>query len=266
MPIQELDELFARIATPEDKAQIEQILERNADAQEYMKSGVELYKAFVDGDRTTIDRLGERAAARPPERKTSSSSSSSPSSSSPTTSPVSTPAFDMTKVEELVNQRTNALLQQLLETDTFATKVTGLVKKTADELAPNIYATSSRNANEIYDIRHSHEKEFGQPLDITKFNEFLTPNQGKFATLTDSYNAFVNEDRIQVRIKQGVKEEREKERLAEMQTPGNTLGKSPATMADRFVMMNQTKMDNSRGDMLDQAAQALRRMQVQRVE
>jgi hypothetical protein len=260
MAIQELDDLFGMLATPEDKLQFEQILERNKAAQDQVKSSMELHRAFVDGDSAAIRRLEQN-------KPTIQNSMTITPTAVPTTPPpaVTSPAFDMTKLDELVEQRTRSLFDQLLKTDTFNTAVKGLVKTTADELAPNMYSTASRTANEIYDIKSAHKDEFHAPLDMTKFNEYLTTNQGKFATLTDSYNSFVNEERVQARIKQGIQEGVAAERSN--QVPGGTLGKSTIpSMADRFVAVNKTKFDEARGQGLDQAAQAFRRLQVAHTE
>jgi hypothetical protein len=265
MAIQELDDLFGLLATPEDKAQLERILTTNQQVLDQVKSSMELHRAFVDCDRAAIQRL---EAAKPTiQNSMTITPTPVPAAAATTTSPASpaSPAFDMTKLDELVEQRTRSIFDQLLKTDTFNSAVKGLVKTTADELAPNMYSTASRTANEIYDIKSAHKDEFHSPLDMTKFNEYLETNKGKFSTLTDSYNSFVNEERVQARIKQGIQEGLVAERST--QVPGGTLGKSKTpSMADMFVAVNKTKFDDARGTGLDQAAQALRNTRLARTE
>lgn len=245
MPIPELEDLFALVATPEDRSLFEQILERNQPARDYVESGKELYKAFGEGDPAAVARVATktRTAAPPPPA-------------------VTTPSFDMTQFDAQVDKKVKDIFGQLLETPTFNDRVKGLVKTTADELAPGMYATSSRNANEIYDVKRSHEKEFGSDLDMTKFNEFLEANKGKYATLSDVHNAFVSEDRINIRIAKGVKDGVEAE--VSKQVPGTTTSRSTTpSMADRFVAINKTKTESDRGEVLNDAARAFRQLRQQ---
>jgi hypothetical protein len=262
MAIQELEELFATFQKPEDRAVLEQLLESNQAARDYVTSGADLYKAFGEGDPAALTRVQAKAAEKV----------------TPTTpaakSAVSTPAFDMTQFETMVDQKAEAkarlIFEQLLGQDVFTSKVTGIVKKTADELAPSIYAISSRNANEIYDIKSAHKDEFGEPLDMTKFNEFLEGNKGKFASLPDSHNAFVAEKRIQNRIALGIREGIVAERSKHV--PGGTLGSNTQPgpnmgMANAFVAANKlTKSESERGPAMDQAAAAFRQLQIKHAE
>lgn len=92
-----------------------------------------------------------------------------------------------------------------------------------------------RQADEIFTIRDTHQREFGEPFDRAFFEKFITDAQdpttkrNKYATLTDAYNAMVSEKRVQSQIAKGV-EEGVKQKLSSATVPGQTTsaGLSPA--------------------------------------
>jgi hypothetical protein len=92
-----------------------------------------------------------------------------------------------------------------------------------------------RQADEIFTIRDTHQREFGEPFDRTAFEKFITDNQNpttkrnKYSTLTDAYNAMVSEKRIAAQIKKGV-DDGVKQKLSSTTVPAQTTsaGLSPA--------------------------------------
>jgi hypothetical protein len=84
-----------------------------------------------------------------------------------------------------------------------------------------------RQADEIFTIRDTHQREFGEPFDRALFEKFITDNQdattkrNKYSTLTDAYNAMVSDKRVKAEIAKGVADG-VKQKLSSATVPGQT--------------------------------------------
>lgn len=262
MAIAELDELFAQLANPEDRATLEQLLERAPAAKDRIISSEDLSRALVDNDTAAASRVEARkqavAAAAAAQRNP----------------PLPAAAqFDKTQFDSMVDAKVRELIPSILkgeyEKPDFNDRVTGIVKTTANGMVPDLISTTTRKADEIFTIRSANLKEFGKELDAAAFTAFVEEQAKKhntYGTYVDAYNDFVKEQRIDKRIADGIAAGVAAHPKLQPQVPGTTLG-SGSTMADAFMKSNPlNKTATERGTAINEGAQALRRMVAARAE
>jgi hypothetical protein len=261
MAIAELEELFKQITTPEDRALFEQLVERNEAVRERVISGEDLTRSLLDGDPAAAARIEARKQAA-----SASSAAPRPPAADPSTRQ---PGIDLSRLDELVAAKVQALLDSQLAGTSFNEKVKGLVKATADEIGPVWRAQSTKQMDEIYTIRRANEKEFGKELDTAVFTKFIDDAKaatGKiYGSYVDAYNDFVKEERISARIAKGIAEGVAAHPKLQDQLPGTTLT-TGTTMAARMVQANKlSTADTERGKAVDAGARALAQMKLGRV-
>jgi hypothetical protein len=263
MAIAELDELFAMLATPEDRATFESMLERAPAAKDRITTSEDLTRSLLDGDTAATARIEARKAAAARQPAAQPSTLSSPSSAQ----------FDKTQFDSMVDAKVRELIPSLLkgefEKEDFNSRVKGLVKSTADEMVPGLITRTTRTADEIFTIRAAHKEETGKPLDtaaLTTFIEDAAKTGKTYGSYVDAYNDFVKEARIEARVAKGIADGVAAHPKLAPQVPGTSLG-TGNTMAAAFVRANPlNKTSAERGTAIDQGAQALRQMIASRTQ
>src|ERR1035437_3237148 len=248
MPIKELEDLYATITDPADQAAMDAILERNPNAKVLAIEQRNLYKAFVEGDSTEINRLDQQQREVAARAAATARNNPNPSAAIGLTldqiMAATTKQFDERFKPQLEAQ--HGYIEEVAER---------AAKKIADELGPRLLAQSIGTADTIYSIKSGHQAEFHEPLNMGKFNEFVEANKSRYPSLTEAHDAYVQQLRIDKQIKDGVAAG-----VAAHDTndvPGTTLAKSDS-MAARFVAKNVAMAGTARGDGLDAATNAFR--------
>jgi len=258
MPITELEDLLGTFSA-EDKAALEALLERSPAAKERLISSEDVYKSLVDGDAAATARVEAKKAA------TAATTRTDPAARTTTTAPPP-PGIDPSQLDNMVAAKFRALLDAEYAAPDFNSRIKGLVQSTANELTPGLLTQTTRTADEIYTIRNSHMREFGKELDTAALGTFIDEQRklGKtFGGYVDAHNAFMQEERVQMRIAKGVADG-----LAAKTTgavPGTTLT-SGTSMAARMVQANKTPVETARGTAVDEGAKAFRALQLRHVE
>lgn len=243
--MKELDDLYALFG--DQAPTLKATLEGNPDAKRILESMATVHTAFSTGDN---DALAKFTTPQPGTRQ--------PGQSDPRSA-----AFDLDQLNATLDSKLNTFKASL--ESTFDAKVKAEAKTIADaqiqEAGARFIGIALNQADEISSIRESHKDEFGKPLDRAKFNEFVA-NAGKenrqYSSLTDAYNAYVNEDRINARIEAGVKE-----KLAAQQTgdvPGASLPKSGTVLGNMIAANKLTPGEAGRGAAIDSAAAAFQQL------
>lgn len=192
MPIPtELQALSAKLSA-EDQALLDGILGRSPDLATDLIARDSLYQAFVTGDDTQLP--GRTAAVAPGTARAA--------------------AADIDALLPTIERRiANKYDQQITDLNTKFAAID--VEKQAEAIFDRVFAAKSKEfesdllgkaaqtSDSIYQIRRSHEKEFGNELDTTKFTEFIKEHPG-YKTLAEAHDAMVQDERIQARIDKGV--------------------------------------------------------------
>jgi len=154
----------------------------------------------------------------------------------------------------------------------FKSKVitTDQLPKLGADLTKNVLALAIERADEVSTIRETHRREFGEELDRTKFEEFAkagedpTTHVNKYRSITDAYNAYVGERRIQAKIDKGVADG-VKQKLSGQEVPGSTqqVALSPAQQVMKKAAESANK-DGKSNAMV--AAERLKQIARQREE
>ena len=237
----ELEALIALLDKPEDAAALKEIMGRNIRTSERVVSSVAVYDAFVEGKDPTPPAVAAVTPAAPV---------------------AAAAAIDLSALEAMVDQRTSARAKAYVESPEYLAaeeaRIEKMAKKVAESLAPQLLTNAARSADEIYQVRRSHEKEFGEELDTPKFTEFLNTNTGKFADLSKAHDAYVQEQRITAQIAKGVSDELAKRQTNEV--PGTTLPSAESPLGSMIRANKLTVGETARGPALDAAAKAWRHL------
>lgn len=250
----ELDDLINSFAEA-DRPAARDLYTRNQAAASLAASQSTVYKAFVDGDPA---RMAAATAAAVPAAVAPPVAAAPPAAVAPP-APV---GVTLDQLTTLLNER----LASTYTSPAFLTAVEARAKEIADQQItasrPALIGQGAEIADQLYSIRSSHSREFSEELDSAKFKEFFVANGAKFAnSLTDAYDSFVGEKRVEARIKRGVEEG-----LAARETsavPGSSLpGQSNPSPLSRFVDFNTqiTKPAATPTADVDKAAQAFSQM------
>ena len=248
----ELDELVSMTAA-DDATTLRDILARNPTLKTALDSRQVVYKAFVDGDQAALD-----AATRAQATRTTTAAST-------VTSPAATSAAALTldQLDAELDKRMVGRFKTFTESPEFTTAVETRAEARAKQLleasTETILGTAAKTSDTIYQIRRSHEKEFGKELDTTAFTTYLDANKGKFISLEAAHDAFVQEDRITKRIADGVVAARAAEQTSDV--PGTSLP-SAQTPLGAMIRANPASKDaGDRGTGIDAAVKAFRQLQ-----
>lgn len=238
MAIEELDDLINSFAEA-DRATVKEILERNKDAESRLTSQNTVYKAFVDGDTDALAKATK-----------------------PVTPAVTSPTLDLNALDSHLDTWAERLWTSPKFTEAVETRAKTLAEQMSKAAEDRAVARGAYLSSEIFEIMDSHRGEFGKPLDRPAFEKFVTENAGKFSSLKAAHDAYVGEERVNLRIEKGVKE-----RLAAQQTsevPGTSLPTSASPLGV-FIRHNAertgAKDDASRGPAIDSAVKAFRELQ-----
>ena len=242
MAIEELNDLLAMFPDA-DRQQVSEILTRNEAARTLLEGQHSIYKAMVDGNTTEIEHLQNKF-------KPAATSAS----------------LDLDDILNKLAPKLDARFDERFGSK--QTDIKKLAKEVAEEVAKSyegqILGRSAKLSDEIYQIRRTHEREFGTELDTPKLEAFLDSNKGKFSSLTNGYDNFVNEERIQKRIETAVKAAK----LADDTT--NVPGASaPQSVMGSMIKNNEKRMEAAKqgngetwdGPTKDEALKAFRRLQ-----
>lgn len=261
MAIEELDELV-NLFDAEDRAAVTQALERSPVARARVQSQQALYKAFVESDSDAAAELSrQQAASNSGGNGTGAGMGAGTTTQNATTSP----SFDLNQIETLITERLKPVTSRL-DADLSEDRLEKVVTKIAEKLTPALLNQATANADALYLIRTSHREEFGKELDRPAFEKFVSEHPGKFANWTDAHDAYVQEERINVRIAKGIAEGRLN--AASNDVPGSSLpnSHSPLTPIGSFIRsnpLNKTANGEARGEQLDAATKAFRALRSQ---
>lgn len=194
MDTKELDELLATFAEA-DRAAARDLLTRNAGAQTYLDSRNTVYSAFVGGDAAALEAAGRAASTTTPPAATTTTTTTPPSAAAVPPPP----GVTLDQLTSLLNERLSSI------NTTIETRAKEIADAQIAAARGGLIGASTELADELYGIRAAHFREFNAELDSAKFKEFFLANSAKYGNkLTDAYNAFVSEARIEKRIKDGV--------------------------------------------------------------
>ena len=238
MAFEELDDLLNSFSEA-DRPAMRAALERNTAAAERLTQRETVYKAFVDGDTNTLAKV---------------------TSGTTTTSP----AVDLDALNRSIDDRFGKIFDDPRFNTAVEARAKVLVETIAKETENRAVGRAAYVSDEIYTIRSTHAKEFGEELPRADFEKFVSDNKGKYGSLAAAHDAFVSEKRIQKRI-DAARAEGAAHRETN-QVPGTSLPNS-GTPAGMFIKSNpmNTTTQAARGDALDNAARAFRELSASRV-
>jgi hypothetical protein len=259
----ELDELVAMTATPADQQLLREILGRAPRLSTQLDTSQAVFKAFVEGDDIQVDAAIAAAKIK---------SDATAAAATRRTAQTSAAAIDMNELAELVNKSAETKFKTLIDSEDYKkseeARIKATIKAVTDELGPQLLSNAARSADEIYQVRRSHEKEFGSELDTNKLVEFMNApeNAGKFSTLAKCHDAFVHDERVKKEIDKGVAEGIKAHEDKEVIVPGQTLATGSSVLSKMVQANKLTVGETARGPALDAAARAFRSLQSQRAE
>lgn len=131
------------------------------------------------------------------------------------------------------------------------TQIETAVKPLGQELFNNAVSVSMRNTRELIHVENRHEKDFGEALDETKFNDFVNnakTNGRNFSTVREAYDAYTAPRYTEKQIKDGV-EEGLRQRSSGQNLPGST----PVASKGPVSILMGRKVDGSGGNGPDTA-------------
>jgi len=197
-----LQDLMNRFTTPEDKAVFEQLVERNPDARQQAEAQATLYDAFVRGDESQLPKLGERTTGTGTGTGGGLSAGEIQLQLDLLMNKIDKRLSDeyIPKIDERIKSADAQAIMEKAAEKFFNSK--------AAEFEAGLLGKTIKGSDELIRIHRSHDREFGTELDTTKFEEFLNApeNAGKFPSMTKAHDAFVSEDRITKRVKDGIEE------------------------------------------------------------
>lgn len=117
-----------------------------------------------------------------------------------------------------------------------------------------IVALAIRSAHEVAQIENANRSEFNEALDLSKLEAFMNEQQAagnKFSSITKAYDSFVQEKRIENRVKAEVAEQ-VKLKVSQQTVPGQTheIALSPA----QELLKKQSKSETASDGTIDYAA------------
>lgn len=251
----DLDELVTMTSAADQQA-FRDLLARNPNLATRVESSQAVFKAFVDGDTSQVDAAAQ--AAR--DRATAEAARNQPVAQRA--------QLDLADLEKLADARAEAKFTAITTAPEYIASQEAMIeritKKVADGIAPTLLSNAARSADEIYQVRRSHEKEFGTELDTPKFTEFLNANTGKFADLSKAHDAYVQDQRIEAKIAKGVAEGVAATQSTEV--PGTTLPSASSPLGSMIRANKLTVGETARGPAIDNAVRAFRALQASRAD
>jgi hypothetical protein len=238
----ELDDILNSFSEA-DRPAMREMLTRNPAATSTLTSRETVYKAFVDGDPAKIQQAQAEAAAAAARAAASATGTNSPATNpNPPASPTSAVSLGLDQINALLNER----VKSFTTSPEFQSAVDARAKEIADQQLKaeraNIIGAGAEISDTISSIRESHLREFNEPLDSVKFREYYAAEGPKHGNrLQETYDAFVNEKRIEKRIADGVKAGLEAQATAAV--PGSAVPGVGNPMAPNFVDFNVRKID-----------------------
>lgn len=167
------------------------------------------------------------------------------------------PAADNSAILSKLGELSNSLNTRLAELSKQFVPTSELPRYRTEMLASAIKAS-----DDYATIREDHRAEFGKPLDRTAFEKYVseqTAAGARFSSMKAAHDAFVQEDRLNLRIARGV-EEGIKTRKSAQSVPAQTtqIAMSPAQQV--LAKARETASNNTAGSQSSAAAARLAAM------
>lgn len=183
------------------------------------------YAEFVDPEATPAKKDPPAAAATTPPAATVTDP---PAKVTLKTSP----SADLDSIGALIDQRLTTFKETLF------------TKDDATKARPEILAASLKLSDDYAEIRETHREEFGERLNRPEFEKFVEGARGRYPSLKDAHDAFVNEKRIEVRVKKGV-EEAVKQKTSSATVPAQT---TSAALSPAQEIIRKAKAEGNGGN------------------
>ena len=261
MAMEELDDLMA-LFPDTDRTQVRDILSRNEAARVLLEGQGSIYKAMVGGDQAAIDAARQRMTTQPGNGGQQQQQNGGQQQQAA--------AIDVDDIWGKLSGKLDARLGEFFTTK--QADIRTLAEKIADERVQaregEILGKAAMTSDSVYQIRRSHEKEFGEELDTAKFKEYLDANPNKFASLSTAHDSYVQQKRIDKAIADGIAkgiETAATNAVAGHSAPPDTMmGGMIANNTKRIDAAQGTTNGQARGEHLDAAAKAFRAAQNKR--
>jgi hypothetical protein len=183
----ELDELINSFSES-DRETARALLERNASVQSRLASRETVYRAFVDGDPAAVTAAAQQQQAITP------AVAAQPISASAAPSPAS---ITLDQITTLLNERIRGVYSAPEFTSAVESRAQAIATSALAAERASLIGQGAEIADQLYSIRASHSREFGEELDSAAFKTFFQSSGTRYGNqLQPAYDAFVGEKRI----------------------------------------------------------------------
>jgi hypothetical protein len=157
------------------------------------------------------------------------------------------------------NKSILAELTTLLDSKLDALKKDFIPASKLPEYEGQILSKALKTSHELSRIESTHEKEFGESLDLTKFDEYVNEQKksgANWPSISAAYNNWVSEKRIEARVKKEV-EEAKKQFTSSQSVPAQT---HTASMSPAQQIIADAKKTTGDGNGKTRAMEAAERL------
>ena len=200
-----LEDLMA-VLTPEERAIVQAKIDPKLVARDKKNDELFGYWTAIDSGTTTETP----AAATTTPATTETHTPALPSAAATTTTPAVTTTPAASAVDNSAILAALTSLKSSID-DRFKNVLTmDKVNEMGANLVNQAATQALKQADEIFTIRDTHQREFSEPFDRAVFEKFVTDaadpttKRNRYATLTDAYNAMVSEKRVNAKIAKGI--------------------------------------------------------------
>jgi hypothetical protein len=186
-----LDDLNS-LLTPEEQAQFSTLLknpkfaEATATRAQFFKDYAEFVEPSTKNPETPV------VTPTPPAAPTAPTTPAAPAPTAVT--PKTSATSDLSAISALLDTKLTELRKEFVpaaDVGKFRTEILSNAIKLSDDYAS---------------VREAHREEFGERLNRPEFEKFVADAGGRYPSMLDAHNAFVNDKRIELRVKKGVEE------------------------------------------------------------
>lgn len=196
---QELTNELLGLLSPEEKAALAPVLEKNAKFRERVEQGAQFRDAYLEGDEPDLSggETPEQKVAREAKEKKDREDREAAARAA------AAAAGSGGDFKALTTQLTtlNSTLEEI--------KKNSISKSDLPKLRGELLETTILNATQVMKVERQHLADFAEELDLTKLNEFINKEAEagrRFPNVKAAYDSWTNERRIEKRIADGVKE------------------------------------------------------------